>query len=174
MRVTNSMMLGGYLKNLNNNLSTLSKLQTQMATGKRITRPSDDPVGVVSAMQTRVKLYKSEQYKTNVESALTWLDQTESSVLELNEIIKSAYERAVNMASDYQSSEEKVATAELIGQLRDHVITIGNAKTGDKYIFGGYNVSKPPFVVDGTGNILYNGCDLTNASDPALDRKSVV
>lgn len=168
MRVTTSMMLGGYLKNIGNNLSGLSKLQKQMATGKRITKLSDDPVGVVSGMQTRVKLYKSEQYKKNVDKAMTWLEQTESSVLELNEMIKNAYERAVNMASDFMTADDKVATAQFIGQLREHVITIGNTRSGDMFIFGGYNVSTPPFVVDGSGGILYNGLDLRDGENPAL------
>ena len=168
MRVTTSMMLGGYLKNLNNNLTDLSKLQKQMATGKRITKPSDDPIGMISGMQTRVKLYKSEQYSKNVEKALTWLEQTESSVLELNSMITSAYERVVNMSNDFLAPEDKAATAQFIGQLRDHIITIGNAKSGDKYIFGGFNVSVPPFTVDGTGGILYNGLDLKDASNSDL------
>lgn len=168
MRVTSSMMLSGYLKNLGNNMSELNKLQNQMATGKRITKPSDDPIGVISSMQTRVKIYKSEQYKKNVEKSLTWLEQTESSVLELNEMLKTAYEKAVYMSNDFLSPEDKTATAEQIGQLRDHVLTIGNAKSGDKYIFGGYNVTSPPFVLDAAGNIMYNGYDLTDASNPAL------
>lgn len=172
MRVTTSMMLGGYLKNLNSNLTDLSKLQKQMASGKRITKPSDDPIGVISGMQTRVKLYKSEQYNKNVDKALTWLEQTESSVLELNSMITSAYERVVNMSSDFLAPEDKAATAQFIGQLRDHIITIGNAKSGDKYIFGGFNVSVPPFVVDGSGGILYNGLDLKDASNPALIAES--
>ncbi len=168
MRVTSGMMLSGYLKNLNNNMSELNKLQNQMATGKRITKPSDDPIGVISSMQTRVKIYKSEQYKKNVEKSLTWLELTESSVLELNDMLKTAYEKAVYMSNDYLSAEDKAATAEQIGQLRDHVLNIGNAKSGDKYIFGGYNVTSPPFVLDATGNILYNGYDLTDESNPAL------
>lgn len=168
MRITSSMMLSGYLKNLGNNMIELNKLQNQMATGKRITKPSDDPIGVISSMQTRVKIYKSEQYKKNVEKSLTWLEQTESSVLELNEIIKMAYEKAVYMSNDFLSPEDKKATAEMIGQLREHVVTIGNAKSGDKYIFGGYNVTSPPFVVDDTGKILYNGLDLTDTTNPAL------
>lgn len=168
MRVTSNMMLSGYLKNLGNNMSELNKLQNKMATGKRITKPSDDPIGIISSMQTRVKIYKSDQYKRNVEKSLTWLEQTESSVLELNDMLKTAYEKAVYMSNDFLSPEDKIATAEMIEQLRDHVLTIGNAKSGDKYIFGGYNVTSPPFVVDDSGNILYNGIDLTDASNPAL------
>ena len=45
MRITNAMMTGSYLKNLNMNLTSVDKYQTQVTTGKRITRISDDPVG---------------------------------------------------------------------------------------------------------------------------------
>lgn len=168
MRVTNNMLLDNYLNNLYGNLSKMDKLQTQVATNKRITKLSDDPMGVISSMKCRVKLYKIDQYRDNIENARTWLTQTESSVLEMNEVIKSAYETSVHVANDYMTEDDKSAAAELIGQLRDHVLTIGNSKVGDKYIFGGYNVTNKPLTVDAAGNILYNGLDLTNESDPAL------
>ena len=168
MRITNNMMMNSYLKNLYSNLEKVDKLQTQVATGKRITKLSDDPVGVISSMQCRVKLYKIDQYTENIDNAKTWLEQTEASVLELNEVIKSAYETAVNVSNDYYSDDDLSAAAELIGQLRDHVVTIGNSQSGDKYIFGGYNLTNAPFSVDASGNVLYNGLDLTNAANPAL------
>jgi flagellar hook-associated protein 3 FlgL len=89
-------------------------------------------------------------------------------VLELNEVLKSAYETAVNQSTGTMDGQDKAAAASLIGQLRDHLVTIGNAKAGDKYIFGGYNVTNAPFAVDASGNIQYNGLDLTNATNPAL------
>ena len=168
MRITNGMILDKYLKNINKNMSSMVDLQTQVSTGKRLNKLSDNPVDAVSVMQYRVKLYKGAQYKENVERGLTLLQQTESSVMELNEVIKSAYETAVNLASDYMTEEDKAAAAALIGQLRDHVITVGNAQSGDKYIFGGFNVNKAPFSLDGSGNVLYNGLDLTDETNPLL------
>lgn len=168
MRVTNSMLLSNYLKNINNNLNAVGDMQQQMATGKRINKISDDPIGAISTMQIRTKLYKSEQYQKNVDKAQSWLDETESSVLELNEVLKTAYETAVNQATGTMDAQDKAAAAALIAQLRDHLMTIGNAKSGDKYIFGGYNVTNPPFEVDASGNILYNGLDLTDETDAAL------
>ena len=168
MRVTNNMLLNNYLRNLYGNLENMDRIQTQLATNRRITKMSDDPIGVISSMQCRVKLYRIEQYQDNIDQATTWLEQTESSVLELNEIVKSAYEATVHISSDYMTGEDKAATAELIGQLRDHVLTIGNNKAGDKFIFGGYNVTKAPFEVDALGNVLYNGLDLTDSTNPDL------
>jgi len=168
MRVTNNMLLDNYLNNLYSNLNKMDDLQAQVATNKRITKMSDDPMGVIATMKYGVKLYKIDQYQDNIVNAQTWLRQTESSVLEMNEVIKQAYETAVQISSDYMTSEDKSAAGELIGQLRDHVLTIGHSKVGDKYTFGGYNVTSDPFTLDAAGNILYNGLDLTNAADPAL------
>lgn len=168
MRITKGMVMDNYLKNLNRNMSTMVGIQNQVSSGKRLNKLSDDPVDAVSVMQYRVKLYKSQQYQENVERGLTSLEQTESSVMELNGVIKSAYETVIQMANDYLSPEDKAATAALIGQLRDHVVTIANTKSGDSYIFGGYNSHKAPFTVDNSGKLLYNGLDITDTANPLL------
>jgi len=168
MRITSNMMMDHYLKNLNNNVMSLSDIQNQVATGKRITRVSDDPIGSIYTMKYTVMMGKLEQYQDNVDSALTWIDQTETSAMELNKIIQNAYETAVHVSSDYMTEEDKTAAAELIAQLRDHVITIGNSKFGDKYIFGGYNVNKEPFTLDASGKLLYNGLDLDDPTNTDL------
>lgn len=168
MRITNGMIHDSYLRNLNNNMGNMVELQTQMSSGKRLNKLSDDPVDAVSVLQYRVKLYKGEQFKENVDIGLTRLEQTESSVMELNELIQSAYETTIEMSNDFMTEEDKTAAAELIGQLRDHVMTIGNAQSGDKYIFGGFNTNKAPFSLDGSGNLLYNGLDMSDASNPSL------
>ncbi len=168
MRITNGMIHDSYLRNLNNNMGNMVELQTQMSSGKRLNKLSDDPVDAVSVLQYRVKLYKGEQFKENVDMGLTRLEQTESSVMELNELIQSAYETTIELSNGFMTEEDKTAAAELIGQLRDHVMTIGNAQSGDKYIFGGYNTNKAPFSLDGSGNLLYNGLDMSDASNPSL------
>ena len=168
MRITNSMMTNNFMTSLNANATLLSKYQMQLASNSKITKLSDDPLGVIKSMQARVKLYRLDQYQKNVADAQTWLKQTEDSVSELNEVVKSAYENAVQMATDTTSASDKTTAAELIGQLRDHLLTIGNTKVNDKYIFGGYGNLNEPFEVDSSGKLLYNGLDLSDASDPDL------
>lgn len=169
MRITNGMMIGNYLNNLYGNLSRMNKYQTQLATNSRITRLSDDPVGVLYSMQARVKLYRIEQYQKNVESAQTWLNQTETAVLEMNDIVQSAYENVVRAGNDLFTEQDKQAVGEIVRQLRDHALAIGNSTNVDKHIFGGFNTDTPPFTVDaGTGKLLYNGIDLSNPADPGI------
>ncbi len=168
MRITNNMMMKNYLGNLNNNLTNLTDYQYKVATGKNINTLSDDPIGLISIMNSNVKLQKNAEYQETVESATAWLTQTDSSVYQMNQILQSAYEALISATSDSQSAEDKKATAEYIAQLRDQALTIANNQNGSKYLFGGYNVNNKPFTVDSSGNILYNGLDLTDATNPDL------
>ena len=168
MRITNNMMMNNYLSSLNSNLTLMTYYQEQGTTGKAINSLSDDPVGLISIMSCNVKLERNSQYQSVLDSALTWLNQTDTSVYQMNQVIQSAYESTLQAANDELTSEDKGAIAAYIGQLRDQVLAIANGQASDKYLFGGYNVDNAPFTVDADGNILYNGLDLTDATNPAL------
>ncbi len=172
-RVTNSMLVTNYTRNQNRASVRMEQLQTQLATQKKIVRLSDDPVNVVKALNARSRLYDVEQYKKNLDDAKAWLTQTESALTELNEVIKRAYELAVQGSNDVLTDDDRTALSNEIKELRDHVATLANSTLGDKFLFGGYNVSYPPFVfnpdeatfslnadnfvdVDSTGVVMYN------------------
>ncbi len=160
MRITTSMMTSSFLANLNNNLNSMQTYQTQLATGKRITKLSDDPVGVLGSMNARVKLARTDQYKDNVGSVQDILKQTETVLQEVNKIVQTAYERLVQTTSDSYSDEDRAAAASEIEQLKEHLRNLGNTKVANQYIFGGYNATKAPFTLDASGNLLYNGLDV--------------
>jgi flagellar hook-associated protein 3 FlgL len=168
MRITNNMMMNNYLSSLNGNLTSVTDYQKQVSTGKAINALSDDPVALISIMNCNIKLNRNTQHELIVESGLTWLDQTDTSVYELNQVLQSAYENVLEVANDDLTPEDKLASAEYIAQLRDQVLTIANGQSSDKYLFGGYNVDTKPFTVDSSGTIFYNGLDLTDEANPAL------
>ena len=62
MRITNKMMSGNSLANINTNKEYLDKLNNQMATEKKITRPSDDPIVAIRALRLRSNLSEITQY----------------------------------------------------------------------------------------------------------------
>ncbi len=161
MRITTSMMTGSFLSNLNNNLSAMQTYQTQLATGRRITKLSDDPVGVLGSMNARVKLQRLEQYQDNIGSVQDVLKQTETVLQEVNKMLQTAYERAVQTTSDTYSEEDRQAASAEIAQFKQQMLNLGNTKVANQYIFGGYNSSKAPFTLDASGNLLYNGLDVT-------------
>ncbi len=168
MRITNNMMTDNYLSTLNKNLANLVKYQEQCSSDKAITSLSDDPVGLISIMSCNVKLSKNGRHESAVKSAMTWLEQTDTSAYQLNEVIQSAYETLVGASSGTNTTDDRASIAEYIKQLRDEVLSIANGQSSDKYLFGGYNVNNTPFTLDSDGNILYNGLDLTDEANADL------
>lgn len=166
MRITQSMMMGTFLKNLNNNLAKMSDLQMQNATNRRLLRLSDDPVALLSALQVRERISSVTQYSKNIDQAGLWLNQAESSLKEVNTIIVNAYEAIVQGATDTMSQEDRNILAAEIVQMRDQLLNVSNSRMNSQYIFGGFNTTTPPFTVDAGGNILYNGVDMVTG-DPA-------
>lgn len=173
MRITTGMLSGGYMRNINNNLTQLQKYENQLSSQKRLTKLSDDPIGIIRSMEARVKLANIGRYQDDVDEAQKWLTQTETSLNELNEVIKKLYESSVQASTDTLNEDDRQATAELAAEMRDHLLTVGNSKFGDKYIFAGYNTSVPPFKVDGaTGKLLYNGIDMSDPTNAQLGIES--
>lgn len=76
IRVTQGMMSMQTLSNLNRNNSTRSDLSNQASTGRKINKPSDDPVGVTYSLRYRAELASNEQFQSNADAAVSWLDFT--------------------------------------------------------------------------------------------------
>ncbi|MBP7402995.1 MAG: flagellar hook-associated protein FlgL [Clostridia bacterium] len=166
MRITNSMLAGNFLANLNRSLTRMSGYQDQLSSKRRIVRLSDDPIGTINTLAIRKKIDRLDQYQKNVSDASSWLTQSETALMDVNEVLKSAYEQALEASSDTVGKVDRDAIASYMEELRDHLFQTGNSTYGDKYIFGGYNTTTPPFTQSGT-DVLYNGIDLTTA--PAAD-----
>ncbi|WP_432407091.1 flagellar hook-associated protein FlgL [Wukongibacter sp. M2B1] len=153
MRVTNNMIASNTLRNLNRNLSRLDKRNTQLSTGKRINKPSDDPIGTSRALRLRSDVSQIEQYKKNTDAAISWLNITESATKDLYNIIHKAKELAVQGASETYSQNDRNTIADEMEQLRDQIIQLGNSTYTGRYIFSGFQTDEKTFNADGRYNI---------------------
>ncbi len=163
-RITNMMMIDSFNRNLNRNNVKMDRYQSQLATNRKIVRLSDDPVGVIKSLAARTRLAGIEQYQSNLNDARALLTQSESSVMEVNEVLKRVNELAVNLANEVKTPEDRQASAYEIKELMDQIVTVGNATLGDKYLFGGYNVTKAPFAVV-NGEMTFNGASMVDPLD---------
>ena len=164
MRITQSMLSNNYMNGLNKSAVNLDKAFRQMSAEKRIFRLSDDPIGMGTSLVARAQLKKMEQYTNNIHDAKSWLDATESSLSIINETIKDAYVRTVNMANGANSQSDREAVASELEQLRDQVVSQLNSQYGERFIFGGYNVGIKPFEYN-AGELLYNGINIEDLTE---------
>lgn len=144
MRVTNNMMNQGLLRNLEGAQVRLSDLQNQLSSGQRISKPSDDPVGIENAMRLKSTLASVGQWKSNAGEALSIMNTTDSALSDLNSMLQRIRELTVQAANDTNSTDERQAIAQEVDQLTSQIETLGNTQAGNKYIFGGTQTSTPP------------------------------
>ncbi len=164
MRITNNMMMNSFMTNLNYNMNVMSKYQNQLSSNKRINKLSDDPIGIMSTLDAKAKLRKLDMHGNTIGDAQSWLKQTETSLREMNEMLVKAYENTVTASNGSMSADDKEATAEIVEQIRQHLVQLGNSTYGGRFIFGGYNTTSEPFTYDASGNLLYNGTNLVTAT----------
>lgn len=156
MRVTDRMNFDQVHLNLQKNRSEMAELQNQAATQKRINKPSDDPVASARVLATRSEDRGIQQFVKNIHQARSFLDYTDQSLSEMSDLLVRAKELAIQQSNDAGASRD---TREVAGKEMEQAfaqaVQIGNRKLGDRYIFGGFQTTNPPFnrVAD------YNGDD---------------
>jgi len=167
MRVTQSMISNNMLSNLSNSYSKLDQYNNQLSSGKKITKPSDDPVVAMKGIYYRSDVTQVEQYKRNLSEATNWVESSDGALSDVTTTLQRIRELTVQGASDTNSPESRQALAAEVRQLIDHIGTIGNTMVGDKYIFNGVNTTTKPVnystTLDATGQI-----DTTATAVPPL------
>lgn len=144
-RVTSNMMSSTLMNNINRNAKQMNDTQIQMSTGMKINKPSDDPVGITYALRYRTELNSNEQYQSNVDSALSWLDYTDTVVSQTNEVLQRMRELTVkgSTGSNPQDALESIRLE--VNQLKEQLIDIGNSQLNGKYILNGQTYNEKPY-----------------------------
>jgi flagellar hook-associated protein 3 FlgL len=145
-RVTTSMVQRNVLSDLNSLSSRLAATQSKAASGKQITRPSDDPFNTARAMGLRANLDASAQYQRTIDSAKGFQDATEASLAGIGDYVSRAHDLIVQGASGTADPAAKNAIADEIDQIISGVKETANAKFGDGYILSGNASNTPPYT----------------------------
>lgn len=144
MRVTQTMISSNMLRNLGSSYSKLDKYNDQLASGKKISRPSDDPVIAMKGIYYRSDVTQVEQYKRNLSEGYMWIESSDDALDKVTQSLQRMRELAVNGANETNSVGSRQALAAEIKQLITHIGSVANTQVGDKYIFNGLNTTQPP------------------------------
>jgi len=146
MRITTNMVHRSVLSDLNILSDKLAKTQQRAASGKQITRPSDDPYNAARAMGLRSALSANDAYKGNIEDAEDWQNTTEAALDSVTQYVHRANDLLLQGASDTADQTSRNALADEIDQIVQGVKETANAQYGDKYVFSGTATATPPYA----------------------------
>lgn len=156
MRVTQGMLASNSLRSLSASYDRLGKYQDQLATGQKITRPSDDPVVAIKGMFYRSNLTEVEQYKRNLSELYLWMDNSEAGLEQTNSALQRVRELVIQGKNGTNSPEDKKAIANEIAQLKEDIASVANTKVAGRYIFNGTEVENPPVTLGNPPTVALN------------------
>ncbi len=151
MRITNKMMTANIKRNVFRQSEQLLHSQEILTSGKRINRPSDDPVGIGKVLDYRKTLASFEQYERNIQQAKNRIEFMETTLEGIDELIVDAKNWAVNQSGS--STADRDAAIKSVQNIREQILQLANSKMGRNYIFSGFQTDSPAF--DASGG--YNG-----------------
>ncbi|WP_057911983.1 flagellar hook-associated protein FlgL [Peribacillus muralis] len=161
MRVTQSMLTNNMLRNLSGSYEKMAKLQEQVSSQKKFTKPSDNPVAAMMGMGYRTNLNQIGQYQSNISEATNWIDSTDDAISESVSVMQRIREITVQGSNGTYEGDQLKNIAEEIKQLKEHLVNLGDTQIGGKYIFNGQDTNvRPSSVKDANGDIVYGKGDI--------------
>ncbi|MEK3994147.1 flagellar hook-associated protein FlgL [Psychrobacillus sp. FSL K6-2365] len=167
MRVTQSMLSSNMLRNLSSSYSKMGVLQEQLNTGKKISRPSQDPVIAMKGIGYRSDLNRVEQFERNLGEVNNWLDSSDDGLDNVGQALQRVRELIIDAKNDTKTPEDRDKIAKEIEQIKLQIRDLGNAKVGDKFIYSGTKTLSPLYDPNGIPP-LYDANGFLNANHPGV------
>ncbi|MAG56274.1 MAG: flagellar hook-associated protein 3 [Planctomycetes bacterium] len=148
-------------QNIARNYAQLFAAQTQLATGKRINRPSDDLAGTRRILTLAGEREGIDRNLSNIGSARSHVQSGASNLVEVSDLVARIREKAVQGANGSLSQTDRASIAAEVDALLANVVAVLNTKVEDRYLFAGTETTTHPFDLvtgaDGLTRIDYSG-----------------
>lgn len=142
-RTSDATMFSIAVRNARLNRFSLSQIQAQIGSGKRLLSVADDPTAAKRILELRDAASSVAQFQRNIDSARSRLEPVETALSSLNDILTRLRELAVS--ADTEEDQFDLIKPE-VEQLFAEVLRIANSRVGDRYLFAGFDTDTAPFT----------------------------
>lgn len=157
MRISTSSAFQRGLDMMQRLQASLDRTQQQVASGRRLLTPSDDPIAAARTLELRESLGRIEQFQRNGEIARNRLNFEENALVSVNNTLQRVRELAIQANNDSQSNETRRQIAAELRSRVDELVTLANQRDGTgRYLFSGTRDTTAPVSAAG-GGFAYNG-----------------
>lgn len=164
MRVADSQIMGLLTGNLMRTRNRLLTAQEQIATQKRVSKPSQDPVTYGQVLQERSEQSRTQQWTRNIEFGTQRLELADRTLTQTSSVLARIKELTIQARSDTVNPENRQAIAKEIRQLQGHLVQLANSEIDGQAIFGGTKTDVAPYVLGAGDTVTYQG----NAESQAI------
>jgi len=148
MRVNDQTKFNMVQKNLNANAEELQDLMVGLSNGKKLNKPSDDPVGAAKVQDFRTSINRSKNLEKNLSSDKVWLNSTEGAVSQISETMMKIKESALKGATDGVTKEERMAISKEVEMITGELVKLTNKREGKLFVFAGTKTFSEPLTMN--------------------------
>lgn len=144
---------------INKTSNRYDSLLTQLSSGQKISKGSEDPILAQKAIYLNNLQTKNAQYTKNINDAKSIIDYSESIIGQAGDLLTRLKELTIQSASDIINTESRDAIVQEVNQLIIEMTNLGNQQFNGKYLFAGTNTTTKPFelVGDPATGVNYSG-----------------
>lgn len=158
MRISNTQLFTHPLNRLLDLQRNVAEVQNQISTGKRISRPGDDPVAATAVNQLNERLDALRQYDRNGTQLEQRLNQVDDVLNGFSSTLQRVRELVLQGRNESLGNVDRQAIAIEIREHIDSLVELGNSRNASgEHLFAGASVDVPPFVRAADGSVSYNG-----------------
>lgn len=149
MRITNSQITSLMHNSMNASSAELGKLMQQMATGKRILLPSDDPIASVRVLRVQREEASLEQFRKNIANVSGSLSTQEANLKSSSDAMLNVRDLLLWAANGSNTSEDLSAMAGELSIIEDTIFSFANVRDEEgRYLFSGTLSDTPALSFD--------------------------
>ncbi|WP_447973770.1 flagellin N-terminal helical domain-containing protein [Nitrospira sp. Kam-Ns4a] len=137
MRVSDQQLFGILMTSMQQARATLLAAQTQLASGKRVNAPSDDPVAYSRLVERNASLAQMDQWLRNAQAGAGQLQMADHTLTAVTNVLARAKTLAVQLSSDLSGPPARAAGAGEIRQLLFELQGLANTTTDGQALFTG-------------------------------------
>ncbi|MHC4919847.1 MAG: flagellar hook-associated protein FlgL [Planctomycetota bacterium] len=160
VRITQAMLFSRALQDIRRSSLGMLRLQEQVASGRLMNRPSDDPAKALRIMPLNNELRDLAHIKDNLGLARETIDLASATLEEASSAMARLQELMLQAANSTVSGRDRQTLSIEVNHLLEQMVGIGNLQRGDTFLFGGMRSDQPPFrlVTDAGGTrVIYDG-----------------
>ena len=147
IRVSTNQLFDRSIANILESQERLSEVQQNVATGRAILTPSDDPVGAAQVIRLTEELDQLRQYQRNNNLFTNALEQEEAVLRNVNDSVNRARQLAIQAGNGVLQEEDRTAIAIELANIRDEIFDLSNSRNSDgEFIFAGSRSQSPAFT----------------------------
>jgi len=160
MRISTSMIYDSGVAAMQRKSTDLLRIQQQVASGRRILAPSDDPVAAAQALEVTQAQNLNTQYTENQGNAKDALSLSSAQLQSASDLIQRVRSLAVQLGSPTLSQNDRNSVATSLRQEFDSLLGIANQTDGGgNYLYSGFRGSTQPFGGSVDTGVTYSGDD---------------